>query len=727
MGPTAFDLETHLIAPGILAPVPVCASTADERGSSVFGIDTTQFRGQVPDIVQTSELIIGANIAYDSGVLAAAGLVSLEDIFKAYDEDRVYDVLLAQALDAIATGTLFRDPRNGGPLRDPGTGKVMQRYSLAVCTDLTLGRVDAKANDQYRLRYALLEQIPITEWPEEALQYPKDDAVNTFQVGMHQMGYAPHPDGTTEYTAQFEPLQNLHDLPAQVRAAWALHLAAMRGYRTDRARVTALAARVDKDHEDTLARFRPLGFIREDGSEDQALVKRAVAKAYGATGTCRRCGGTGKVKGGGPKPVNCKTGPGPEGTTFGCDGTGVDLDTAPGLPRTEKGAVSTSRDCLTECGDDTLMEYGQVSESEKVRGTYLPFLQGGLDWPINPRPNTLVESGRTSYSDPTQTFPRSGGLRECIVPRPGFVFSSIDYAAVELCTLAQVCLTLLGKSRMAELINESGDPGSLHTAFAAAMVGLSVEEMKARVKAKDPVAVGYRQAAKAANFGFPGGMGASTLVLAKRKGIEGTTTSADGTVYAGIRLCIHMGGALRCGTEKVTEWKGKIIAPACKRCIECAEDLRNQWFKQWPEMREYFALVSSQVDNTGQITQLASGRVRGDVTFTSAANGYFQGLAADGAKAALYAVTRECYLDKASPMYGARPIFFNHDEIFSEIPVQIASAAAKRMTEVMIATMREHVPDVAIAAEPCLMWRWSKNAQTVYDVDGNLLPDPETL
>ncbi len=32
-----------------------------------------------------------------------------------------------------------------------------------------------------------------------------------------------------------------------------------------------------------------------------------------------------------------------------------------------------------------------------------------------------------------------------------------------------------------------------------------------------------------------------------------------------------------------------------------------------------------------------------------------------------------------------------------------------------------------IAAEPCLMWRWSKNAQTVYDTDGNLVPDPETL
>ncbi len=318
------------------------------------------------------------------------------------------------------------------------------------------------------------------------------------------------------------------------------------------------------------------------------------------------------------------------------------------------------------------------------------------------------------------------------VPVGQNVFCSIDYSAIELCTLAQTCLTLLGKSRMAEVINETGDPGSLHTAFAASMVGLSVDEMKARVKAKDPTAVGYRQASKAANFGFPGGMGASTLVIAKRKGIEGTTTAADGTVYAGIRFCIHMGGAERCGTEKVMQWgaKGreKVIPPTCRRCLECAEDLRAQWFKQWPEMKEYFAFVSAQVESQGRIVQIASSRVRGDVTFTSAANGDFQGLAADGAKAALYAVSRECYLDRESPMYGARPIFFNHDEIFSEIPLSIASAAAKRMTTVMIDTMRTVAcPSVVVAAEPCLMWRWSKSAATVYDLDGNLLPDPETL
>lgn len=725
--PTAIDLETHLIAPGLLAPPPVCGSLANDatialgRGGEIVAMHDI---GVVTDAAKHAELVIGANIAFDFGVLAAHGLMSIEDVFAAYGRDpagadcRVYDVMIGQALEAIANGHLFKDPRDGGPLRSPGTGKMMQRYSLEICVDHTLGRSTAKENDLYRTRYAVLERLPMSAWPREAVEYPKDDARNTFETALAQLGELARPEGSIRPGT--ETFQNLHDMHRQVRAAWALHLASMWGFRTDPARVAALREKIEAEHKAAMASFVPTGFVRADGSGDTAKVKRAVALAYGAKGACAACGGTGKVPSkNGKSVVNCKE---------GCDGTGLDLATAPGLPRTEKGAVSASRDTLMESGDDVLERYAGVSETEKLRDTYLPFLESGTKWPINVRSNVIVETGRTSYDGLIQLLPRSGGVRECIVPRPGWVFCSIDYSAIELCTLAQACLTLVGRSRMAEIINESGDPGALHTAFAATMIGADVEDLKKRVKAKDPQAVGFRQAAKAANFGFGGGMGASTLVLAKRKRIEGTTKSPDGEVeYAGIRFCILIGGADRCGEEKVTEWKGKQIAPTCKRCIECAEDLRATWFKQFPEMVDYFAFIGSQVDNFGFITQIGSERVRAGVTFTSAANGYFQALAADGAKAALYEVSRECYTDRASPMYGARPIFFNHDEIFSEMPIQIASAAAKRMTEVMVQVMRrEACPDVVVQASPALMWRWSKSAAEVYDDAGNLIPDPET-
>lgn len=718
----ALDLETHLIQPGLLAPPHVVGSVADAGESRLVAPST------VAEFVRKAELIFGANFAFDMGVLTANDLLSIADAFRAYDEDKVFDVLIAESLNAIARGALGKDPRSFGPLRDPATGKVMDRFSLSICTDLVLGRKDAKANDLYRTRYALLEGLPQDEWPPEAVQYPKDDVRNTFDVGMAQLGQRTRPEGSA-YPGD-EAYRNLHDMSRQVRAAWSLHLAAMWGFRTDAARVAELEKRLVAEHAKNLTLFQSPGFIRADGSEDQAVVKRAAATAYGATGKCPRCGGTGKVpseKTG--KPVNCKVDP--EAGT-GCDGTGLDLSTALGLPRTEKGAVGTSRDALMESGDDLLEQYALVSEGDKLRGTYLPFLKRGTVFPINGRPNVLVETGRASYKDPTQTMPKAGGIRECIVARDGTALVSIDYSAIELCTLAQECLLQVGHSRMAELINESRDPGALHTAFAATMVGASFDDLKARVKAKDHTAMAYRQAAKAANFGFGGGMGASTFVLAKRKRIEGETKSPDGTVYAGLRFCILIGGATRCGTEKVTEWKGRQIAPCCKKCLECVEDLRRMWFKEWPEVSEYHGLVAQQVDTDGAIVSGSSGRVRGDVSFTEAANGHFQTRAADGAKLALYAVSRECYVPGAgpdgrdSPMYGARPIFFAHDEIVSEIPMGILSAAAKRMTTVMVENMRIVVPDVFVSAEPAAMYRLSKEAATVFDTQGNLIPDPGT-
>lgn len=700
----AFDLETHLIQPGLLAPPPVCGSLAyAEPGSEQIIARADLYH--IAELVRRSELLIGANIAFDFGVCAAYGLVPLEDIFRAHDEGRVFDIQIGQALGAIAEGVLFRDPVTGGPLYV--NGKKSNRYSLEACVKLCLGREDAKENDHWRLRYAELEDVPVDDWPHEAKQYPLDDARNTMDCALVQLGQMPWPDGSTR------PLDNLHNMKEQAYAAWCLHLASMFGIRTDGAKVSELRVEIESRNAKARERFTGV-FFREDGTKDSAAVKRAAAKAYGAVGDCPQCSGSGKVPSERTgKPVNDPA----------CDGTGLDLSSAPSLPRTDKGAVSTSRDALMESGSDELEEFGLVSEGGKLEGTYLPFIEQGTKYPINVRPNVLLETGRASYDGPIQQLPKSGGVRETICAPDGYLIASDDYAAIELCTLAQAQLDILGRSTMAELINETQDPGSLHTALAARMVGASFEEMKARLKDGDRAAADYRQAAKAGNFGFPGGMGAYTFVLAKRKRSEGTTKSPDGQVeYAGIRLCVYMLGADRCGVEMVTQWKGREGPPACARCLECAEDLQSVWFSQWPEMQDYFAFVSRQVDAGGVVEQLRSGRLRGDVTFTSAANGYFQGLAAEGAKNALCMATREMFLDRSSPMYAGRPMLFAHDEIVAAFPQETAGKAALRLADVMVEGMKVYVPDVFVKVEPALMRHYSKSAKDVYDASGRLIP-----
>lgn len=730
----SLDLETHLIQDGLLTPPLVCASFCNEQPES--GLLRTMpkahstLRSMLKLAIGNGWLLTGANIAYDFGVIAHELPETLPTIFELYERGLVHDVQIAEALHGIAEGTLFKDPRTGGELRDPTTNKP-SRYSLNVCANLVLERTTAKENDRFRLRYALLDGIPIEQWPEDARQYPIDDVRNTLDVAIAQI--AEHvTQGTSPYCIVCresvleqqhcgrEPRRNLHDMLRQARAAWALHLGAIWGLRTDAEEIARVEARVEKLHAEDQAEF--IGtFLRLDGVKDTKAIKRAVVAAYGATGICESCEGRGQVLS--EKQPKRETTPRDFRSCELCDGTGYDLNTATGLVRTDSGAVSTDRDTLDESGDDQLEAFAQVSLNEKLRATYLPFVRQGVDRPINLRPNVLVETGRTSYDGPIQLLPRKGGIRECFRARDGYFYFSIDYEGVELCTLAQCTYEMTGASVMRDVINSGRD---LHSALAARMTGADYDAFRAKVKAEDKQAIEYRQVAKKANFGLPGGMGVAKLVQTVRKD--------------GMRFCVSLGTAPKCpcggdpkcrkcrgrgaicGTEKVLVYNKREITPTCAECLRLGADIRQQWFAQWSEMKEYFALVSHIVDTDGYVTQFGSNRIRGGVTFTSAANGYFQARAADGGKHGLWLVSKECYTATESPAFGARPVIFVHDELFGEVPIANASAACDRMTELFLQGLKEFVPDVRVNAEPALMRRWYKGAKTVRDAAGILQP-----
>src|SRR5688500_14701739 len=199
-------------------------------------------------------------------------------------------------------------------------------------------------------------------------------------------------------------------------------------------------------------------------------------------------------------------------------------------------------------------------------------------------------------------------MRECFIPRPGYLFCSVDFDTFELRTWAQVCLWSVGQSRLATVLNAGGDP---HVELGASMAGLSKEEGYKR--AKDPeFKKTYRQPAKAGNFGFPGGMGGRRFRVAARK--QGIFLSEQ----------------------------------------ECYA-LRDAWLRQWPEASLYFAWINGQCRRPAmpealesqsyvpQLTHYVSKRARGKVPYTAACNSYFQGLAADAAKAAGWALTKEMY------------------------------------------------------------------------------------
>jgi DNA polymerase-1 len=309
-------------------------------------------------------------------------------------------------------------------------------------------------------------------------------------------------------------------------------------------------------------------------------------------------------------------------------------------------------------------------------------LKDGTQRPINARFNVLVNSARTSCSEPNlQNLPsgrKVGGTRECFVPRDGFVYVSVDYDTLELRALAQVCLTLFGRSEMAESINKDRD---LHSQVGATMLGMTYEDVEKGKKTKGSPAKTARDAAKVFNFGAPGGLGASSLVDYARAGYGVTINEQQ------------------------------------------AREMKAQWLRAWPEMVTYFEWVNQAVGlGEAVLRHPITGFVRGDVGYTDGCNHLFQHLAAQGAKRALYRSAREAYAEPDSPFFGSRPVVFVHDEIIAEVPEDRAASASRRLAQIMCEEMALLIPDVKITASPTLMRYWTKDAVETYDADGTLVP-----
>lgn len=686
----AFDLETHRFQPGINTPPIVCAAWCDGNATRI----------EKPDALKASFLrffdggytFCGANIAFDFCCVANEHPELLQKIFELYDTDRVFDVLIAEKLYAIGHGIMDLHPVNFTRL---------SAYNLENVAEIH-GVPNAKINDAWVTRYHELEDLPINMWPTEARQYPQDDVYNTRIVAVSQLARV----GVIVPQAT-----NLHNQSAQARTSFAMALGGTWGFLVDQTRVADFKTEVTAKRATMIDELIRAGFYRADGSKDTTAVKRAVALAYGDKVICGTCTGGGLTQ---PiKRVSEKTGKAlkdePGKKCKPCDGTG--LAPCERIPLTATGAISGSRDTLEEADDPTLEKLAQYGELDRAVSAYIPYFEAVGDAPLTLSGNNPLETGRTSYRGLIQLLPKAGPIRECIYPRPGHVFYSVDYEGIELATHAQNCLWTVGYSKLAEALNGGAKP---HNMLAATLARLSDAEFEAKYKAQDPRMKALRSAAKPANFGFPGGMGPIKLVHQQRaQGPD--TVGPDGTHYAGLRFCILLGYAERCGVKKIYTHQGRPVPPTCPECVAAATDLRKAWFTRWEENVDYFAFISREVKDRGYLKQHVSNRYRGRVEFCDGANTLFQGLAADGATAALYAVTRAQYNEPRSPLFGSRTIAFAHDELIGECAEATAHETVTEVERVMVTEMKRFVPDVVVRAERTLMSRWYKQAALIFD------------
>jgi DNA polymerase I-like protein with 3'-5' exonuclease and polymerase domains len=303
------------------------------------------------------------------------------------------------------------------------------------------------------------------------------------------------------------------------------------------------------------------------------------------------------------------------------------------LPRTESGDISSKAEDLQPYRQYQFIDdYLKFMELEKAT-TFIRDLDNAR---VHPRYNILVNTGRTSCSAPNfQQLPRVGGIREIFCAKPNHTLLITDYSAIELATLAQVLLDKYQYSEMAEQLNIGVD---LHRYYASILFN----------KPEKDITKDERQKAKAANFGFPGGLGLDTFIeFSSGYGLDITRQEA--------------------------------------------QVMKDKWFEAFPEMAKYLRGEKG-------VVMTRTGRIRGDTTFCAEKNTPFQGLAADGAKLAMW------NLYKA----GFKIVGFVHDEILTEVPEEKVEKMLLLQEKIMIESMGIVVPDVKISVESQISRTYTK-------------------
>jgi hypothetical protein len=594
--------------------------------------------------------LVGAYIAYDMAVISQWGPDDIMPlVFAKYRQGEIRDIAITQKMIDYAT-------RGHASTLGYGLESVARANGLE----------HPNKDSSWRIRFWGLRNLPIESWPVGAREYVLADADLPLRIAALQ-------DRVEERckTERGVPLFS-HLVGEESYKEFVLHLTSAWGVRTDRGRSEAFRDALQDGLDASRDKLIEAGLVRKNGKRN---TKAAAARMEAV-----------------------------------CTEMGLPI------PRTDTGAVGLDKEACSNTGDDLLMAYSEYSQATSLLARAEDLIAGS-ELPLQTRFNSLLETSRTSTSKPRppvvgaqmQNFPRvihrpgcrdkkcrgcAPGARECLQPRPGYVFIGGDLPTAELRSLSQFNIDTFGFSTMAEQINAGRD---LHLWFGACVLGLSYEEALAR--AKEASLEEARQQAKPCNFGFPGGMGVANFIA-----------------YA---------------------WRTYRVRLSVARATE----LKEMWLAAFREMPRFFEHIGRLVDR-GKETKDADGRVykvaliqhhrtgrwRARVPYCAACNTQFQELTATAAARGLMEVSFRCYVDTQSALHGSRPVLYTHDEIVLEAPEDRYHDAAMELALVMAEKFNELHPDVPVKKVDAFAARiYSKKTKPVYGPDGRLaLWVPET-
>ena len=714
-----FDYETYLMGPCNLTPKPValgaCINTEgvdiepdpDENLELATSGDGDLWE-LLEQLLDSGEKLVGVNVAFDLGV----ALMNAPDyerfapkIFAAVNEGRVADVMIREKLLNLAQHGELKY------LTAPDGNTKLVSYSLAALAKDYLGiTVEGKeGDDAWRLNYHELDGLPLGEWPEDAVTYAVLDTVYPTQI------YLLQEERRKEITEEVG-VDPLATESFRVAAALCLHLCSVPGIRVDPEEHAKIVAELAEALQpENLALLVEAGILRP-GKPPQPYANGARAHVEGCKGKARKtCDCPVKMKSATKPSINKK-----RFAKFVTELAEAN-PSAFNLKHTDKGNLKLDKEFLDDHYrlSPVLEQYRNRAAVQKLVTTDMP----RMEWPkgsgkpaefLHPSYDVLKETGRTS-SYASKIYPSTNAqnphprVRACIVPREGYYLYSSDFSGMELVTLAQKCYDLFGQSTLRDVINKGWDSHAylgahlayfidddFHEAVNDEIDNPSSEQLYlAFQKLKDQEGTRkfwkhYRTFAKPTGLGYPGGLGPKTFVE-----------------YAHATYKIE-----------VDE--------------ELAGELRNVWFKCYPEMQHYLQWVNKgckdpyDSNNFSYLSPL--GMLRTGANYCAAANGAaLQTPGAEGALLALCSVVHQTYVPGGSLYLDEkgvrhRPLMFIHDEIVGEVRVDVAHETAMEVSRLMVEAFQPITPDVTIKAEPALMLRWNKGADPVFDSQGRLIP-----
>ena len=687
----ALDTETTLIDGADHVPRLCMVSMSD--GEWHYVAEPTQLSQILEHHLKGGGHIVFHNVAFDFWVidqyLSINGKVSARNwLWHAVDQGRVHDTMILAALVTLAQSDNDR------------------MLSLADATKRWCGY--ALEKDVYRLRYSEIRNVPWNEVEHGFFEYAVSDAIATWQL-------------FTKITHAAKAICDGYSLPRshgfltesiQVKAAIGLSRIKQNGMRVDLDRLVLLRQEIDAVISELVNKMREIepAIWKVHLKNSKAIINQTTGIPIMDEKVLRE--------------------------RLESIALAHDLN----IPRTRTNKISASvGECWTEHqGLDLFVEaFCKFKGFTKLRA----FFKGLHQTQIHPEYRTLVKTGRTSCSKPNiQQLPSRVAIRDTIIPRPGYLFFIIDYNSLELRTLAAVCESQIGNSKLREILIQEIDP---HSYTAAMFAGKSLGEFGELPDKKQ-----LRQRAKVFNFGIPAGFGAASLVHHAKfnYGVEISLDEArlfihklTREVYPELEVYLRedvksrLAAKLNVDVIQVhTMWPepyqigslGKILKGNPTKADGTPYEpyaIEKNWqallaLNKNPELEPHIRARNTSADSPLQKLLTSSvptltGRVRGEVRFTAAKNTPFQGLAADGCKLAIWDLTKA----------GYRVVAFIHDEFIIELKAdQDLDLAAANINRICCEAMQPLVPGIPVKCEFALTERWYKGAEAVYDESGRL-------